>query len=74
MLWQVIDGKLQRVRVTLGVSDGTNVAIVTDALQPGATIATGVRTDGAKSASAAQSSSPLVPSMGRRRSTGGNGR
>ena len=73
MLWQVVDGKLQRVRVTLGVSDGTNVAIVTDALQPGATIATGVRTDGAKSASAAQSS-PLVPSMGRRRSTGGNGR
>jgi HlyD family secretion protein len=74
VLWQVVDGKLQRVGVTLGVSDGTNVAIVSDALQPGATIATGVRTDGARSASAAQSSSPLVPSMGRRRPAGGNGR
>ena len=57
----------QPVRVTLGVSDGTQVAIVCDALEPGATIATGVRTNGARSASAAPTTSPLVPSMGRRR-------
>jgi HlyD family secretion protein len=64
-LWQVVDGKLQPVRVTLGVSDGTNVAIVSDSLQPGTVIATGTRSERAQSGSA-QASSPLVPSMGRR--------
>jgi HlyD family secretion protein len=67
LVWQLVDAKLQPVRVTLGISDGAMVAITTDALQPGATIATGVRTDGASSASAAPTSSPLVPNMGRRR-------
>jgi HlyD family secretion protein len=67
VLWQVVDEQLRPVRVTLGVSDGTNVAIVGDALQQGTTIATGVRTDG--QAAAAQNSSPLVPSMGRRRAS-----
>jgi HlyD family secretion protein len=66
VLWQVVGGKLQPVRVTVGVSDGTNVAITTDALQEGSTIATAVRSDGAHTASASQSSSPLVPSMNRR--------
>jgi len=73
-LWQVVDGKLQPVRVTLGVSDGTNVAIASDSLQPGAVIATGVRSESARSASAAQTSSPLVPSMGRRPAGGSGGR
>jgi hypothetical protein len=68
-LWQVVDGKLQPLRVTVGVSDGTNVAIASDALQAGATIVTGVRADGAKAASAVPSSSPLVPTMGRRQAT-----
>ena len=70
MLWQVVDGKLQPVRVTVGVSDGTNVAVTSDALQEGTTIATGVRSDGARVASAAQNSSPLVPSVSRRRPGG----
>jgi len=61
-----VDGKLQPVRVTLGISDGTMVAIDSDTLESGATIATGVRTD---SKSASTASSPLIPSFGRRTAT-----
>jgi HlyD family secretion protein len=70
LLWRVVDGKLEPVRVTLGISDGTNIAITSGALQQGAAVAIGVRTDGVQTASTAQTSSPLVPSMNLRRGPG----
>jgi HlyD family secretion protein len=69
LLWRVVDGKLQPVRVTLGISDGTNIAVTSGELQQGTSVAIGVRSDGGQTASA-QTSSPLVPSMNLRRAAG----
>ncbi len=70
-IWQVVDGKLQPVRVTVRLSDGTAAAVESTTLQPGATIATGTRDASARVAQATPSSgSPLMPSMPRR---GGRG-
>jgi HlyD family secretion protein len=69
-VWQLVDGRLQRHRVRPGVSDGTQVAIASEELAPGASIITGVaRSDSAAAAPAppAASGSPLVPQMPRRR-------
>jgi HlyD family secretion protein len=71
-VWQLVDGRLHRIPVRVGVSDGAQVAIVTDALDEGASIITGVaRSDAsAQAAPAAAGGSPLVPQMPRR--PGGN--
>ena len=42
-IWQVVDGKLQPVRVTVRLSDGTTAAVESTTLQPGAIVATGTR-------------------------------
>lgn len=70
VVWQVAGGALHPVRVTLGISDGTEVGVTGDGLTEGAAIATGVRTAGAAASVQTTASSPLMPSMPRR---GGRG-
>ncbi len=71
-VWQLVDGRLHRIPVRAGVSDGTQVAIRTDALDEGASIITGVaRSEAGAPAAPASSGSPLVPQMPRRGSRQG---
>jgi HlyD family secretion protein len=67
-VWQLVGGHLQRVRVRPGVSDGTQISIMSDQLTEGTSIITGVARSGAIGEPApAASGSPLVPQMPRRR-------
>jgi HlyD family secretion protein len=71
IVWQVVNDKLQPVRVTVRLSDGATAAIESPTLQAGAIVATGTRDSATRTADAAPSSgSPLMPSMPRR---GGRG-
>jgi len=73
-VWQLAGGRLRQVPVGTGVSDGTQVAISTDAFGEGAQVVTGIvrATGAAATAAAPASGSPLLPSMPRRpQSTGG---
>ena len=64
-IWTLADGRLERVPVEVGVSDGALVAVRAQKLTEGATVVTGVTA--AKSASnAPASASPLVPTPQRR--------
>lgn len=65
-VWQLVDGRLTRVPVRIGVSDGTQVAITTERLVEGASIITGIARPDAPGAAAPASGSPLVPQMPRR--------
>jgi HlyD family secretion protein len=68
-IWLVVDGRLKPVRVQAGLSDGTHVAVVSNSLEAGAEVATGVASSSAAAAavtSKSGSSSPLMPSMPRR--------
>jgi HlyD family secretion protein len=71
-VWQLVDGRLHRIPVRAGVSDGANVAITSDALDEGVSIITGIaRSEASADATpAATGGSPLVPQMPRR--PGGN--
>jgi len=70
-IWQVVDGKLRPARVTVGLSDGTQVAIEGDALKPGTSVVTSIRESKDRAAQTSTASgSPLMPSMPRR---GGRG-
>jgi HlyD family secretion protein len=40
VVWQVVDGTLKPVRVMVAISDGTEVAVTSDALQAGMQVAT----------------------------------
>ena len=67
VLWQAVDGTLSPIPVTVGVSDGSQIAVSADGLRAGMAIATGVRAGGAQaSASPTATTSPLVPSIPRR--------
>jgi HlyD family secretion protein len=73
-IWQLVDGKLQPVRVRAGLSDGTSVAILGGPLVEGTQIVTSVITP--QTAAQPQSTgSPLMPNMGRggRGGPGGGG-
>jgi HlyD family secretion protein len=63
-VWTIADGRLTRVPVQVGVSDGAFVAVTTDRLAEGAPVVTGVAAQPA--AHAAASASPLVPTPSRR--------
>ena len=64
-IWTLADGRLERVPVEIGVSDGAMVAVKAQTLTEGATVVTGVAV--AKVASSAPASgSPLVPTPQRR--------
>ena len=66
-IWQVVDGKLQPLRVTVRLSDGSTAADASTTLQPGAIVATGTRDSSNRVAQTTPASgSPLMPSMPRR--------
>lgn len=66
-IWEVVNGQLQPVRVTVRLSDGTTAAVESSKLQPGDVVATGTRDASARAAqSTPASGSPLMPSMPRR--------
>ncbi len=70
-VWQLLNGQLRQLPVRTGVSDGTQVEIVSDGLAEGAQVITGVaHADTAEAAAPPTSGSPLVPQMPRR--PGGN--
>lgn len=72
-VWQLVDGRLHRIPVRVGVSDGTQIAISSDQLNEGASIVTGVaRSETGAQAAPAASGSPLVPQMPRRPGNAGN--
>jgi HlyD family secretion protein len=66
-LWTMADGRLTRVPVHVGVSDGALVAIDGGAIEEGATVVTGVAAVKATAPAPTTSASPLVPSQQRRR-------
>jgi HlyD family secretion protein len=73
-IWQLNNGRLLRIPVRSGVSDGTQVEVLGDALVEGASIITGVaRSDQAEAAAPVSSGSPLVPQMPRRPGANGGG-
>jgi HlyD family secretion protein len=74
-VWQLDGGRLQKIPVRAGVSDGANVEIIADGLAEGASIITGVaRSDKAEAAAPAASTSPLMPQMPRRQGGARQGR
>ncbi len=74
-VWQLVEGRLHRIPVRAGVSDGTQIAIRADQLKEGAQIVTGVArsAEASTSAAPAASGSPLVPQMPRRPGNAGGG-
>jgi HlyD family secretion protein len=73
VVWTMVDGRLMPVRVTTGLSDGTQIALLNTTLQPGTEVVTGLMkaaSTGTSASSQQQSSSPLMPNMPRR---GGGG-
>jgi HlyD family secretion protein len=70
-IWELANGRLEKIPVRAGVSDGTQVEITADGLKEGSSIITGVaRSEKTEAAAPAASGSPLVPQMPRR--PGGN--
>jgi len=65
VIWMLADGRLTRVPVELGVSDGALVGVKAPSLTEGATVATGIAAQSASAATPAPSS-PLVPTRQRR--------
>ena len=66
-IWTLADGRLERVPVEVGISDGALVAVKGQRVTEGATVVTGVAVSQATTASSQPSSgSPLVPTPRRR--------
>ncbi len=76
VIWQMVNGQLTPVRVTLGLSDGTQVAVSGQSLDANAEVVTGLvkAASTGTNASASPSSSPLMPTMPRRGGGGGGPR
>ena len=70
-VWQLVDGRLHRIPVRVGVSDGTQIAIVSDRLTEGTSIVTGVARSETTAEAAPGGGSPLVPQMRRRPANAG---
>jgi HlyD family secretion protein len=58
-VWTVVDGKLKAVPVRIGINGGANIAVMSDALKEGDTIATGVIETTAAAPSG--TANPLLP-------------
>jgi HlyD family secretion protein len=67
-VWILEDGQLTRVPVTIGISDGSRIAVSSSALREGAAVVTAIAGD----AAAPASTSPLLPAF-RGRGAGGRG-
>ena len=70
-VWVLEQGELKRIPVQPGISDGSQTAVVSTGLTPGARVVTGTSTPAA-AAPAAPAGSPLLPTG--RRGFGGGGR
>jgi len=66
-IWTMADGRLTRVPVHVGVSDGALVAVEDTTLQEGDVIVTGISAAKATATAGTSSASPLVPTPRRRR-------
>jgi HlyD family secretion protein len=71
-VWILDQGALKRVPVQIGISDGTQTAILSGDLAPGADVVTGIASPTAAPVAAQNSGSPLLPQG--RRGGGGGGR
>jgi hypothetical protein len=66
-VWQLENGQLHRIAVRTGVSDGTQVEVISDRLAEGAQVITGVaHSETTAAAAPTNSGSPLVPQVPRR--------
>jgi HlyD family secretion protein len=72
-LWQVVNGQLKPVRVHVGMSNATQIALVDGGLEEGAEVITGIAQTTLTSAQQPTTNSPLMPSMPRRQGGGGGG-
>ena len=61
-IWRYADGRIEPVHVQLGISNGTDTALVNSDLQPGTVVATGITTAPAKTATAEPTRNPLMGS------------
>jgi HlyD family secretion protein len=59
-VWTVVDGKLKSVPVRIGINGGANIAVMSDALKEGDTIATGIIETTANAAPSG-TANPLLP-------------
>lgn len=71
-LWQSVNGDLKPVRVHVGMSNATQIAIV-DGLEEGAEVITGIAQTTLTSSQQPATNSPLMPSMPRRQGGAGGG-
>ena len=62
-VWIRIEGRLERIAVRTGLTDGVHTAVFSSALDEGMEVVTSIPADTARAATA--SSSPLLPSRGR---------
>jgi HlyD family secretion protein len=73
VLWQLVNGQLKPVRVHVGMSNATQVALVDGGLEEGAEVITGIAQATMTSTQQPATNSPLMPSMPRRGGGGGGG-
>ena len=59
-VWTVVDGKLKSVPVRIGINGGANIAVTSDVLKEGDTIATGI-IETTASAAPSGTANPLLP-------------
>jgi HlyD family secretion protein len=62
-VWVLVDGRLERVPVHLGITDGTRTAVISGGLEDGARVVTRIELPGGTTTNS--SSSPLLPFRGR---------
>lgn len=72
VIWQLADGQLKPVRVNVGMSNATQIAVVDGTLSEGAEVVTGIAQSTMTAAQPA-TNSPLMPNMPRRQGNGGGG-
>ena len=66
-VWLYINKELKPVNLRLGITDGTNTELLSEEIQPGTEVVTGVITGTARPAAGGQNSgNPLLPNQGRR--------
>jgi HlyD family secretion protein len=73
VIWQQVNGQLKPVRVHVGLSNATHVALVDGGLEEGAEVITGIAQATMTSSQQPATNSPLMPSMPRRQGGGGGG-
>jgi HlyD family secretion protein len=73
VIWQMVNDQLKPVRVHVGLSNATHVALLDGGLQEGADVITGVAQTTTTASQQPTTNSPLMPSMPRRPGGGAGG-